>query len=62
MSTDLTASFLQNVSVRVLQVMLEVFFRKLPDVLARILAEDSERVGGHGGNCIQFDLCLLREG
>lgn len=47
MGTYLIGSGFQNISVGVLQVMLEVFFRELADVLAHVLAEDSKRVGGH---------------
>ena len=44
----LIASANQCIPVRFFQVMLEVLFRELADVLACILAENGERVGGHG--------------
>ena len=49
MGTHLIGSILQNVSVRVLQVMLEVLFGELAYVLARVLAEYSEGISGHCG-------------
>ena len=47
MGANLTGSTFQSISVRVLQVMLEMFFGELADVFARVLAKHSKGVGGH---------------
>ncbi len=52
MSPHFACSTLQGVAIGVVQVVLEVLVRELPDVFAGVLAQDGEGVGGHCGGSL----------
>lgn len=59
MSIDLVFGYFESISICVLQVMLEVVLRELADVLARVLAEECERIGRHCWIIIRRSDCLF---
>lgn len=52
MSPHFACSTLQGVAIGIVQAVLEVFIRELPDVFAGVLAQDGEGVGGHHGGSL----------
>ena len=52
-STSFTSSVHEGISVRFLQVMLEMFFCELANIFARVLSEYGKRVGRHGDTVLK---------